>query len=67
MRLLLGLVLGALLTIGTAYVHDTAPARSVPSATTSETRPIVNWDVVHTNLRSLRAWMVTEWHRLTAG
>jgi len=39
MRLLFGIILGAALTIGAAYVSDTA--KSGPDA-----RPMVNWDVV---------------------
>jgi hypothetical protein len=42
MRLLFGIVLGAVLTVGAAYYHDTTYAS--PSAAIPE-RPIVNWDV----------------------
>jgi hypothetical protein len=42
MRLLFGIVLGAVLTVGAAYYHDTTYAS--PSAAFPE-RPIVNWDV----------------------
>jgi hypothetical protein len=42
MRLLFGIVLGAILTVGAAYYHDSTFA--APSATVP-TRPIVNWDV----------------------
>jgi len=55
MRLLFGMILGALLTVGVAYVSDTwssGPATtngSVPGAT--DHRPMVNWDIVGDNLR----------------
>jgi hypothetical protein len=42
MRLLFGIVLGAVLTAGAAYYHDStyaSPSAAVPA------RPIVNWDV----------------------
>lgn len=42
MRLLFGIVLGAVLTAGAAYYHDSTYAS--PSAT-DPARPIVNWDV----------------------
>jgi hypothetical protein len=44
MRLLFGVVLGAALTIGAAYVHDTRYAPSYP-ALPGMTRTLVNWDV----------------------
>jgi hypothetical protein len=44
MRLLFGIVLGAVITVGAAYVHDTMYA--VPSPTLpGVTRTLVNWDV----------------------
>lgn len=42
MRLLFGIILGAALTVGAAYYHDTtyaAPTAAEPA------KPIVNWDV----------------------
>ena len=47
MRLIFGMILGAALTIGGAYVADTA---SKPAAGV-EARPMVNWDVVGQQLR----------------
>jgi hypothetical protein len=42
MRTLFGIILGASLTVGTAYLHDTlATAQSLPGMA----RTIVNWDV----------------------
>jgi hypothetical protein len=55
MKLLFGVVLGAVLTIGAAYYHDSSYAQ--PSAT-GPARTLVNWDVaggVANNLtRSIR-------------
>jgi hypothetical protein len=46
MRLLLGIILGVLLTVAGAYIHDTSRA---------DARAMVNWDVVDQNWRDLRA------------
>jgi hypothetical protein len=68
MRLLLGIILGILLTIGVAYVHDASLTR--PSETTSQTsveqRPMVNWDVVSRNWQDLSSGVRNTWNRLAA-
>jgi hypothetical protein len=71
MRLLFGIMLGALLTIGGAYVSDTMTAGEAavanpdrPSAAVART--MVNWDVVGENWRSLRIRVSEGWNRLTA-
>jgi hypothetical protein len=71
MRLLFGMILGALLTIGGAYVSDTMTAGEAavanpdrPSAAVART--MVNWDVVGENWRSLRIRVSDGWNRLTA-
>jgi hypothetical protein len=51
MRLFLGMILGALLTVGAAYIHDTG---SLGAGTTAE-RPMVNWDVVDRSWQDLRS------------
>ena len=50
MRLILGMILGAALTVGVAYVSDTATKPTTPGA---EARPMVNWDVVGRNVDAL--------------
>jgi hypothetical protein len=65
MRLLFGIVLGIFLTIGAAYLYDSAPARS--DAAAAPARQMVNWDVVGHNLQVLQARALAEWRRLTAG
>src|SRR5690349_13399125 len=61
MRLLFGIVLGVLLTIGGAYIHD-GGARA--DATTAE-RPMVNWDVVSVKWHGLTEGAKHQWDRVT--
>ena len=70
MRLLFGIILGALLTIGGAYISDTMTAGEAavanpdrPSVTVART--MVNWDVVGENWRLLRIRLSEGWNRLT--
>jgi len=58
MRLLFGIILGAALTIGVAYISD-----STKSGT--DARPMVNWDVVAKNVDSLTIVIKQGWARLT--
>ena len=60
MRVLLGMILGALLTIGAAYIHDTQL-----TATARAERQMVKWDVVGRNWNDLTSRLRQEWHRLT--
>ncbi len=62
MRLLLGMILGAALTVGAAYVSDTA-TKSTGSGI--ESRPMVNWDVVGKNFDSVTAMIKQGWNKLT--
>lgn len=71
MQTIFGFILGVALTIGVAYVHDasiTAPSVTA-SAPTSATAPaterqMVNWDVVGTNWRELKASVSEGWRKL---
>ena len=65
MRLLLGIILGICLTIGGAYLHDIRPPATA-DASASETRPMVNWDVVDTTWQRATLRMRKEWDRLAA-
>jgi hypothetical protein len=58
MRLLFGIILGAALTVGAAYIVDTT--KSGPDA-----RPMVNWDVVAKNVDSLTVMIKQGWAKLT--
>jgi hypothetical protein len=58
MRFIFGLVVGALLTVGGAYVVD---SMSSPAA---GARPMVNWDVVAKNLDSMTALAREGWRKI---
>jgi hypothetical protein len=61
MRLLFGIILGGLLTVGGAYLYDSHNATA--DATASIQRPLVNWDVVGTKWQLLTERARTEWAR----
>lgn len=71
MRVILGVILGILLTVGSAYVYDsvtgraanTPPAKAASSVAEDE-RPMVNWDVVSKDLDDLRAGLVEVGNRV---
>src|SRR5258708_38186320 len=46
MRTLLGIILGALLTVGGAYIYDSHNALDAVNAPTTAQKPLVNWDIV---------------------
>jgi len=72
MRMLLGMILGALLTIGGAYIYDSghgtvaAGDTTTGSATTTASRPMVNWDVVGVKWHELTEGARHQWNRVTA-
>jgi hypothetical protein len=61
MRIVLGMILGVVLTIGIVYVHDT---QFVGKAGIE--RQMVNWDVVGRNWNQLTARVRQEWSKLTS-
>ena len=63
MRLIFGMFLGAALTVGIAYVSDTA---SKPAAPGAEQHTMVNWDVVARNVNSLTTMIRQGWNKLTS-
>ena len=63
MRLLLGIILGGVLTVGGAYLYDSNHALSADNATASMSRPMVNWDVVGTKWQHLTERARAEWTR----
>lgn len=67
MRLLLGLILGALLTVGSAYLYNSTHALSTAGSAPTTERPLVNWDVVNTKWDHLAARARAEWNKLRAG
>ncbi|MGD9923500.1 MAG: hypothetical protein AB7V13_18955 [Pseudorhodoplanes sp.] len=67
MRLIIGMVLGALLLIAGAYYHDsmhTSTVASGPDAT--QNRPMVNWEVVESNWNSFKIRIQEGWADLRA-
>jgi len=67
MRLILGMLLGALLLTAGAYYHDsmqTSTVASGPGAT--QNRPMVNWDVVEANWNSFKVRVQDGWADLRA-
>ena len=63
MRVLIGIVLGVLLTVGAAYLYDSHYATTTASAN-SQQRPMVNWDVVSTKWNHLTQRARAEWVRV---
>ncbi len=59
MRFFLGLILGCVLTVSTAYVVDRAGTTEVGQ------RTMVNWDVVQQNWSHLAGRARAEWTRLS--
>jgi len=56
MRLILGIILGAALTVGGAYISDTAGAGA---------KLMVNWDVVAKNFDEVSAVTRAGWKKIT--
>lgn len=66
MRVFLGMVFGATLTVLGAYAYDslsTGPALSSTPAV--EQKTMVNWDVVGQNWQSLKSRVQNEWIKLS--
>ena len=61
MRVLIGIILGAVLTIGGAYLYDSHTTRAA-----SAQRPMVNWDVVGTKWNHLTERARAEWNRIAS-
>jgi hypothetical protein len=73
MRIFLGMILGAFLTIGAAFLHDSwtaAPSTTGTAGNTVEQRPMVNWDVVGENWRVVQRRARDAWtslsHKITS-
>jgi hypothetical protein len=64
MRLLLGIILGGVLTVGGAYLYDSHNALARANAPASVQQPLVNWDVVGTQWERLTERARAEWTRL---
>jgi hypothetical protein len=64
MRLLLGIILGVCLTVGSAYIYDSHNALEAVNAPASAQRPLVNWDTVSTKWELLTVRARSEWSRV---
>jgi hypothetical protein len=64
MRLLFGIIIGAALTVGGAYLYDQHNANATANSTASVQRPLVNWDTVGTKWDRLTDRARHEWARL---
>ena len=64
MRVLLGIILGGILTVGGAYLYDSHKALEAANAPASVQRPLVNWDVVGSKWQKLSTRTRAEWIRV---
>jgi hypothetical protein len=64
MRFLLGIIVGAALTVLTAYVIDNR-ATIVGVENTTINRQMVNWDIVSQNWQQFSDRVRVEWRKLT--
>lgn len=62
MRVLMGMILGAVLTVGGVFLHDNWTTTSAPAV---EQRPMVNWNVVDENWRVVRQRARETWTKLS--
>jgi hypothetical protein len=65
MRLLFGMILGAFLTVGGAFMYDTWATSRTSTTQTVEQRSMVNWDVVNENWRVVRQRAREAWTTLS--
>jgi hypothetical protein len=66
MRVLIGIILGAALTVGGAYLYDSHTTFGAANLPASAQRPMVNWDVVGTNWNRLTERARAEWNRIAS-
>jgi hypothetical protein len=66
MRVLIGIILGAVLTVGGAYLYDSHATQGALTSSASAQRPMVNWDVVGTKWNRLTERARAEWNRIAS-
>ncbi|HEY1472533.1 MAG TPA: hypothetical protein VGF53_00455 [Pseudolabrys sp.] len=66
MRVLLGIILGGIMTIGGAYLYDSHNALAAADTPASVQRPLVNWDVVSVKWQHVTDRARAEWMRVAA-
>jgi len=65
MRVLFGIILGVVLTVGGAYIYDSHNALDAVNApATVAQRPLVNWDIVSVKWEHLTVRAKSEWTRV---
>ena len=64
MRVLFGIILGGLLTVGGAYLYDSHNALDAANAPATAQRPLVNWDIVSVKWQHLTVRAKSEWSRI---
>lgn len=64
MRVLFGMILGVMITVGGAYIYDARVYDTRLSESATAERPMVNWDVVGKNWTQFTARVRDEWNRL---
>ena len=67
MHAILGMILGAVLVIGGAYVFDSIRTSTIASGPDAQTnRTIVNWDVVADDWHALKIRAHDDWVRISS-
>ena len=62
MRFIIGVIVGCLLTVGAAYVHDAGTSDTVTEAAAVDVSGrMVNWAVVNHELSGLNGWVHSQW------
>ena len=61
MRFIFGIIVGCLLTVGIAYVHDAGEPVGVTAEAAATDGRMVNWEVVNHNLRGVNGWVQAQW------
>ncbi len=64
MRVLLGIILGAILTVGAAYIYDSHNALAAQNSTGTTAKTLVNWDIAATEWQRIADRARAEWGRI---
>ena len=65
MRVFLGMILGVVLTLGVAYIHDSRTTATLAPGQITAQQNMVNWDVVSSNWHAVRVKMRDAWTGLS--
>ena len=61
MRFVFGIIVGCLLTVGAAYVHDAAQPGPAGTEAVADEGRMVNWAVVDRNVHGVNGWVQAQW------